>query len=70
MAIYIHFKAESFEKYGLFGKKLEVKVFRIKFSTKKLVGAYVYLPPRVELRGSKDWYDWNSRYRNGKLHSL
>ncbi len=35
-------------------KCFKQKLFRIKFYTKKSVGAYVLSPPGVELRGSKD----------------
>ncbi len=34
-------------------------MFGIEFRTKKSAGAYVYLPPCMELGGSKDQYVWN-----------
>ncbi len=38
----------------------------MKFPTKKAVGPYVYPPTRMELRGWKDWYNWNIiMYKNG-----
>ncbi len=46
-------------------------MFRIKFQTKKSVGAFGYRPPRpTELGGSEDWYGWNIMYKNDKLYSL
>ncbi len=45
MENYIRFSAERFEKYGLWEKTSSKSFFRIKFPTKKLAGAFAYLPP-------------------------
>ncbi len=45
-------------------------MFRIKFPTKKSVGADVYHPPMVELGDWEDWYGWNIMNKNSKLYSL
>ncbi len=46
-------------------------MFDIEFRTKKSTRAYVYLPSRVELRGTKDSHHWNIiMYKNGKVDSV
>ncbi len=46
-------------------------MFRIKFPTKKSVGAYVYPPSRMELRGTKNYHVWNIiMCKNGKVDLL
>ncbi len=46
-------------------------MFGIEFSTKKFGSAYVYLPSKVELGGSKNWHIRSSVMQgNSKLHSI
>ncbi len=45
MGDYIQFRAERWQKYPLYGKKLRVKVVKeLNSLQKNLVGAYIYLP--------------------------
>ncbi len=66
----IHFRAECCENYRLQQKILQIKVVQIKFPTKKLTGAYVYLLPGVKLGDLKDYHVWNiTMYWNWKKTS-
>ncbi len=51
-------------------ENVKQKLFGIEFRPEKSVNAYVYIPSRVELGRSKDWYGWKIiLHRNGKIHS-
>ncbi len=52
--VIFHFWVERCQKYRSNPKKFQIKVVGIEFCPKKSANAYVYLPPGVELGGSKD----------------
>ncbi len=70
MANYIHFRTEHCNKYGFYGKQLQVKVGLELNCQQKSLWVHISISLGVELGSLKNWHGWNIiMYKNGKLYS-